>query len=730
MARTKTVKAVTYTDTTVAVIGSVEYETLQLAVDNVADNETVQLVKSVSESVTIPVSKTFTLDLGSNTLTNVDGNHTITNNGTVTITGSGTVDNITHEKAALWNNGTATLTGNTYTRSQENGQGDTDSGGNSYYTIVNHETMTINEGTTVTQNGKFSSMVENGWYDGTQNESKAESVLIINGGNFTGGLNSIKNDDYGKLTINNGTFNNVAQAAVLNWNDTTITNGTFNVDDSADCVIMNGCLNDTTDKGALNIQGGTFTASSGTNAVSLINSTNNCGNITISGGTLYGDVQLDKGKATGGVGSLVISGSADINGSVIQKSGRFDTVTISGGSVSGNVERNGVGVFSLTGGSIEGNVENNYTGTLTIDGATINGNVSNTFPGTVLVTSGTIKNGITNSGPNGKVNISGGNIEGAVTNTGEGSTIGITGGTFNTDISEFVDPESKYDPETGTVSEKVKPTIVVNNLPESLQVNQETDFSVTTVANDYAGTTVEVTISYDPSGLTRENGGITLKYEATPGNFLPLEKDTFGPTDGFSLANATTNFKVTGNTEGTCTVTLNVVEKNNSETLCSSTPSVVQFTAAPVVTKYTVTVTGGTGSGEYEVGASVTCIATIPESKEFEVWQVEGITGAVLGNSTLTFSMPANNVTCTATFKDSEQPEPEPTPTPENGWYYIVEETGITIYGLARRFNIPVNKLMKDNNITEYRPLYKGEQILIIDDGTEKTVPQTDCWIG
>lgn len=724
MARTK---AITYAETTTAVIGSVEYATLQLAIDNVANNETVQLIKSVSESVTIPVSKSFTLDIGSNTLTNTEGNHTIKNNGTVTIIGTGTVDNISNEKAALWNEGTATLTGNTYTRSQETGSGDTESGGNSYYTIVNHGTMTINNGTTVNQNGKFSSLVENGWYDGTQNTAGTDSTLVIEGGTFSGGINTVKNDDYGKLTINGGTFENTSQAAVLNWNEATIINGTFSVDGSADCVIMNGCLNDTVDKGTLNIQGGTFIAASGANAVSLISGTNNCGDITISGGTLNGDVQLDKGKATGGAGSLVISGSADIDGSVIQKSGRFDTVTISGGSISGNVERNGVGVFNLTGGSIEGNVENNYTGTLTIDGVTINGNVSNTFPGTVLVTSGTIKNGITNSGPNGKVNISGGNIEGAVTNTGEGSTIGITGGTFNTDISEFVDPESKYDPETGTVSEKVKPTIVVNNLPASLQVNQETDFSVTTVANDYAGTTVEVTISYDPSGLTRENGGITLKYEATPGNFLPLEEDRFGPQDGFSLANATTNFKVTGNTEGTCTVTLNVVEKNNSETLCSSTPSVVQFTAAPVITKYTVTVTGGTGSGEYEVGASVTCVATIPEGKEFDVWQVTGITGAVLGNSTLKFSMPENDVTCTATFKDKQ---PEPQPTPKNSWYYIVDEEGITYIGLARRFNISLNKLLSDNGLTEPVELSIGDKVLIVDDGKEKFVPQTNCWLG
>ena len=697
MARTKTVKAVTYTDTTVAVIGSVEYETLQLAVDNVADNETVQLVKSVSESVTIPVSKTFTLDLGSNTLTNVDGNHTITNNGTVTITGSGTVDNITHEKAALWNNGTATLTGNTYTRSQENGQGDTDSGGNSYYTIVNHETMTINEGTTVTQNGKFSSMVENGWYDGTQNESKAESVLIINGGNFTGGLNSIKNDDYGKLTINNGTFNNVAQAAVLNWNDTTITNGTFNVDDSADCVVMNGYLStdNDSDKGVLNIQGGTFSVGStnSTDVVSLFSSTQHCGDINISGGTLKGNVNMNFGSKKGG--SFTLSDSAIVEGQV--KNAKFDVVNI--------------------------------------DGGTINNGVINNGPGTINITDGVVNGGVNNAS-NGFTYISGGTIDGGVTQTLPNAVTEITGGTFSnvgeSDITQFMPDDTKVETdEQGNivVSEKVNPTIEISNLPTELTVGQTVDFKVHITPNDYAGTYCLVNISYS-GDLSRENGGLSLQYEDQTG-WHDLLTDSFGPPDtGFPLNDElTSNFKVTANQTGSTNFTLTVVKFDDKEELCTVTQSVTA-TEAPVVTKYTVRVTGGTGSGEYEEGASVTCVATIPEGKKFDVWEVTGITGVVLGNSTLTFSMPANDVTCTAKFKDAEQPEPEPTPTPENGWYYIVEETGITIYGLARRFNIPVNKLMSDNNITEMRPLYVGEKILIIDDGTEKTVPQTDCWIG
>lgn len=564
MARTK---AITYTETTVAVINSTEYTTLQLAIDNVADNETVQLIKSISESITIPVTKNFTLNIGTNTLTNTEGQHTINNKGIVTITGEGTIDNISNEKAALWNDGTAVLTGNTYTRSQENGQSSSDSGGNSYYTVVNHGIMTINDGTTVTQNGKYSSLLENGWYNGSENTSGSESVLTIEGGTFTGGLNTIKNDDYGKLTINNGSFTNMAQSALLNWNDATITNGTFTADETSQSVVINGYLTTKTnmDKGSLNIQGGTYSVgtpeakSAGVTALSLMGQTEHCGTISISGGTLNGDIKTDAGTEKGG--SLTISGTARIEGQI--QNSKSDVVNVNGGTVTQGIVNNG--------------------------------------PGTINVTDGTVQGGIQNAS-NGFTYISGGTIDGGVTQALPNAVTEITGGTFtnygDTDFSEFVPEDSKF--EIG------------------------------------------------------EDGTITVE---------------------------------------------------------------------PEPTKYTVTVTGGTGSGEYEEGVTVTCVATIPEGKEFNVWEVTGITGVVLGNSTLTFAMPANDVTCTAKFKDAEQPQPE------NGWYFTVTQEGTSLNGLALRFNIPLKKLMADNNITEYRPLYEGEQILIIDDGKEKAVNSTTCWI-
>ena len=116
----------------------------------------------------IAEGKTVLLELNGKTLTNNAGSHTITvtlgSNLTVQDSvGGGLVDNVSHARAAILNNGTATLNGGKYDRSKENGQNSENAGGNSYYAIVNHGTMTINDGVTVAQNGHFSSMIENGY---------------------------------------------------------------------------------------------------------------------------------------------------------------------------------------------------------------------------------------------------------------------------------------------------------------------------------------------------------------------------------------------------------------------------------------------------------------------------------------------------------------------------------------------------------------------------------------
>ena len=278
-------------------------DTLQNKIDQASENATITLDKAYTESIIIPAGKTITLDLNGQTLTNAEGTHTITNKGTLTIVGTGTVDNVSHGKGAVYNDAGATCTilGGNYTRSQENGQSDSDSGGNSWYAIKNFGTMTIgeegapNDAVKVSFTGKYSSLVANGWQDGktagNTNKEPAhvqDAQLTIHSGTFTGGINTIKNDDYGNLTITGGVFENVAQYAVMNWNTASISGGAFHSEQWA--VVNCGNSNLSMDKGELTISGGSFSGTNGS-----VGRTTDAAAPQITGGTFSSDVSAFAG---------------------------------------------------------------------------------------------------------------------------------------------------------------------------------------------------------------------------------------------------------------------------------------------------------------------------------------------------------------------------------------------------------------------------------------------------
>lgn len=246
------------------VVNSGTYSDLS-ALDYLASGATVtvKLAADTTKDVTIPAGANVTLDLNGYKLTNVSG-HTITNNGNLTVTGNGTVDNITHAKAALYNNtgATATLNGGTFTRSAEAGTVSPDSAnGNSWYTVKNYGTMTINSNTTITNTGSHSSAIANGWYDASKAGSNgeptriADAVLTINGGNISGGKITVKNDDYGTLSITGGSLSQPLSGlyCIYNANVTSISGGTVNGAVGS----YNGSVEG--DLGKLDITGGTYT---------------------------------------------------------------------------------------------------------------------------------------------------------------------------------------------------------------------------------------------------------------------------------------------------------------------------------------------------------------------------------------------------------------------------------------------------------------------------------------
>lgn len=208
-----------------AAIDDVQYATLADAVAAANNGDTVTLLTNTAEDITIAQDKDIILDLNGKKLTNVNSDTITVNKGaTLTINGEGTVDNVTHQKTTIYNKGTVTLNGGTYDRSKEDGIKDS----NTYYTLLNHGTMTV-ANVTVNNKGGYSSLFENGYFN-QKPETKngiANPILTIESGNFTGGINTVKNDDDATMIINDGTFANYAQAAFQNHNIATINGGTF-----------------------------------------------------------------------------------------------------------------------------------------------------------------------------------------------------------------------------------------------------------------------------------------------------------------------------------------------------------------------------------------------------------------------------------------------------------------------------------------------------------------------
>lgn len=305
------------------------FDKLQAAIEAAEAGETIKLAADITGDVVVPEGANITIDLNGKKITNSVG-HTIMNNGTLTIEGEGTVDNITHGKAALYNKGTVTLNGGTFDRTQENGRSDSSSGGNSYYTIKNVGNMTINEGVNVltangnNQLGRFSSLVSNGYFDADDfknNKGVDSPTLTINNGTFSGGLNTIKNDDRAELTINNGTFKNFYQATVQNHNIATINGGTYKAARDASSTgketygVYNCGCDANIDRGTLTVTGGIFEGAD----YAIADVSRQTAAVNISGGSFSGAKgAIVKGTNSNAISNAIISISGGVFDSNVQ----------------------------------------------------------------------------------------------------------------------------------------------------------------------------------------------------------------------------------------------------------------------------------------------------------------------------------------------------------------------------------------------------------------------------
>ena len=359
-----------------------DYATLQEQIDSAAEATTIRLTGPITGNITIPSEKDITIDLNGQTVTNTDG-HTIVNNGKLTIIGSGTVDNVTHGRAALVNYGEAILAGGTFTRSAEASTGPTENGNNSYYVIDNNGSMTVREGTTIINDGYFSSLVRN---MGTDADNVA--TLRIEGGTLEQqGFIAVKNDDYSSLSITGGTITSDEQA-VQNWSSTEINGGTLNGPvitwayggSSSETRIISGNING--DVIAVNydgnsvpeviIEGGTITGelnkgTYGGEGIEISDPSAETASIIVTGGSfasaptdfLSDGVVLIEYKAKDGAASIYHAGTeAQIN-EIVEDASSGDEITVLAGDVDLKVEGDGV------------KIKNNGDGAVTANGTTI-----------------------------------------------------------------------------------------------------------------------------------------------------------------------------------------------------------------------------------------------------------------------------------------------------------------------------------------------------------------------
>ncbi|MBQ2937424.1 MAG: InlB B-repeat-containing protein [Clostridia bacterium] len=317
-----------------------EYDSLQTAITEAGENETLQLVKSINTLITddtiiIETEKDVVLDLNGNEITFGQAN-AIKNMGTLTI----------EDSSESKTGGMRSLIGNVI--SNEEGATLNITGG----TI----TTTLQEITTLDNKGIF--LMEGGTIDATGSSSIA-----------------IKNQGIGEVTLKGGTVKTEPDE-----------NGKGIYNSSIGAVIVEGGTVIGDEYGIYNTSAGTITVSDGTVSAtndyysnSAIYSSSN-GEIVITGGTLTSNNDGIYNNSTGTVrmtgGSIITTNNGIYN--------NYGTLTITGGSIVSD-EKIGIindyGTATLEGVTITANeyvgVYNAY-GILTI--GTKDGNVSTTVP--------------------------------------------------------------------------------------------------------------------------------------------------------------------------------------------------------------------------------------------------------------------------------------------------------------------------------------------------------------
>lgn len=110
------------------------------------------------------------------------------------------------------------------------------------------------------------------------------------------------------------------------------------------------------------------------------------------------------------------------------------------------------------------------------------------------------------------------------------------------------------------------PTVTID-MPDSFAVGEEIEFSVSTTRGDYIGGFVQGT------GIFEGISGVDyiIWYKVNDGQWYPWEDGNFGPSSGFPLSDATSEFKIQFINAGTYDLTVQIVTVEGGNVVCETT---------------------------------------------------------------------------------------------------------------------------------------------------------------
>ena len=316
------------------------YEKLSAALNEVANNQTIQVQKSLTETTkaTLAAGKTgVKLDMNGKTTTFSGSSVFLENNGELDIYSS--VDGAILKGSAnriIYNNGTLTTnsTSDSHTLTIQN----TSSSYNGYYVVYNNtdKVATFNTNTTVTYTSSAS---------GNRYLIYDAGLLNINGATLNNYISGTKSRDYG-ISIGNENGRVVMTSGTIYTGGSGISNSSgTGIGDNAAVSVSGGSVISTNtygiynSSGTINVSGGSVSGTQG-----IYNSSSGIINIsgsstTVTGTSTYG--------INGGTGAVTVS-DGTITGSTTGIYVTTGSVTVAGGTVIGT-SQNGIRINSGSG---------------------------------------------------------------------------------------------------------------------------------------------------------------------------------------------------------------------------------------------------------------------------------------------------------------------------------------------------------------------------------------------